>query len=151
MLTLGGVSCGGGFRIGTPVYLERDALMHAVLVSSGAQNTLWDVSGPAPLELRVSMNYTTGEQDGGAVSDVIHGAALNFGDGTGWIDVTAEFLNDQDIHGTHLDGNMLHTYFEPGSYEIHGRLTYWDGEVVENVPTMTVKVLVREVGEPSQQ
>lgn len=57
---------------------------------------------------------------------------LDFGDGSGWQDITALIASfDYNwFDGVDPAGTVQHTYTEPGDYTIDARVTYWDGEVV---------------------
>ncbi|MDQ3022990.1 MAG: hypothetical protein M3R04_01200 [bacterium] len=62
-------------------------------------------------------------------------AELDFGDGTGWQDCTVDclttwFREPYVPNQVPIDWMTRHTYTEPGTYEINGRITFWDGEVM---------------------
>jgi hypothetical protein len=68
----------------------------------------------------------------------------DYGDGSGWVDVTAESgewqyaLTGNPAHWSH------HTYSAPGTYALNLRVTYWDGEIVYCDPMQLVKFEVTE-------
>jgi hypothetical protein len=73
---------------------------------------------------------------------------IDWGDGSGWVDVTADKPSYDYYYDDGMDPNgcSQHTYAEPGVYRIRSRATYWDGQVVESrsgciyteEPTVTV-------------
>lgn len=128
-LSTSGCSPGGG-RV-TPV-LARKSFIWAVLPpSSTAESTLGaEVTGPAPLQLLAEPNYGLGERDDDSREDITK-VEVNFGDGGGWSDVTADaqaMWSGEPVDW--LNSTLEHTYTEPGDHIIIARLTFWDGEVV---------------------
>lgn len=57
---------------------------------------------------------------------------MNFGDGTGWQDVTGDAArwDHNPFDGLDPARVTLHTYSHPGAYRISLRVTYYDGEIV---------------------
>ena len=59
-------------------------------------------------------------------------AELDFGDGSGWIDVTQLYIAFQSINSI-ADFRQFackHEYTQPGAYTIKARATFWDGNVI---------------------
>lgn len=68
---------------------------------------------------------------------------ISWGDGGGWVDVTAEAYDWDYIWGDGIDTEHIstHTYTSAGTYDIRGRATFRkDGEVVVASNTKTVVV-----------
>jgi hypothetical protein len=69
---------------------------------------------------------------------------IDFGDGGGWQDVTADRDRWDRIYGDGIDLSTWtqHTYTTPGEYDPNVRVTYWDGEVLYQHPDTAVHVSV---------
>jgi hypothetical protein len=72
-------------------------------------------------------------------------AELDFGEGAGWQDMTHEIQNlwwHTPDGADPLDTGYMthHTYTQPGSYNVLGRVTYWTGEVVTAQGKYTVVI-----------
>jgi hypothetical protein len=98
-------------------------------------------------------NYGLGDpaNDPPAYLDQFTTAELDFGEGQGWQDVTtdARTMWWQEPNGSPVYPVAYmtqHTYATPGVYEVKGRMTFWDGEVIEAGPTYRVTVTVTDPG-----
>ena len=86
-------------------------------------NSTADSEIHAPVEIGFSVVIYPGEEDRGR-DEFISKLELDPGDGSGWMDVLSEFVNDP------FANQIPHTYTEPGTYEYCARATYWDGEII---------------------
>lgn len=101
-------------------------------------------SGEAPLEVRVLAAVSLDERDYAAGKiewvDAVTKIEVDFGDGTGWFDITLEQF-DHYAKKIELIDMTPHVYNVPGPYYINTRATYWDGELVYStgyLPYVTV-------------
>jgi hypothetical protein len=69
---------------------------------------------------------------------------IDFGDGAGWQDVTADRFRWDRIYGDGIDLSTWtqHVYTTPGSYTPDIRVTYWDGEVLHHLPDTVVHITI---------
>lgn len=130
-------SCGDGGAGGiTHEYLERTVMIGAVpLVDGELTKGSWEsLEGAAPLTIAAGMSYGAGWNDVGRASDFMSRIEVDFGDGTGWTDLTSEMLTLFAEEGKSEKSippeAVSHTYTTPGEYEMRARITYKDGEVV---------------------
>lgn len=67
---------------------------------------------------------------------------LDFGDGTDWIDVTETYLAYPAVPviAAPRTYGIPHEYAGPGLYEINGRVTYWDDEIVHTHSPALVQI-----------
>ena len=83
-------------------------------------------SGAAPLEVGVQIVAS-----GAPVDSLPFKYEVNWDDGSGWVDVTADAAHlDFDAQDGIVDGEVsAHLYSKPGTYHVQCRATYWDGFV----------------------
>jgi len=111
-----------------------------VLGPAGAVNDQ-QLTGSAPLTLGAALVAAPGLQDTGRTgSQLVTKAELNFGDGAGWVDITAQQQALGPAFGNSLAQSVQHTYAAAGSYILQGRVTYWDGQVLATWNPCTVTV-----------
>jgi hypothetical protein len=128
-------SCGGGSGGGTQQNGNRSAALKTAAVSVlTGQN-----QGKAPLTVAARIVGGYGPLDP-RNDTAFSKAELNFGDGTGWIDCTVDlhtlwFKEPTPLVGPLTDWMTKHTYTAAGTFDITGRLTYADGEVIYTDPT----------------
>jgi hypothetical protein len=82
----------------------------------------------APAEIAFLIAWGAGENDSGALN--VDKFEINYGDGTGWIDVTADAGSWDYLTESDPDGMTHYVYEQAGTYEVLARATFWDGEVV---------------------
>jgi PKD repeat protein len=111
------------------------------LFTTGGAAASQQVSGTAPLAVGAALTATPGMDDAAhSGSALTSKAELDFGDGAGWQDVTAQQHAAGPAWGASLAQSVPHAYAAPGSYTLRGRVTYWDGTLYEawNPYTITV-------------
>jgi hypothetical protein len=98
--------------------------------------------GPPGTEIGARLDFPLNilGRPGDDVGDVFTKAEIDWGDGSGFEDVTVDALakwgrgpgGTDENHDDADDPDFLslHTYDTPGEYTISGRITYWDGAVV---------------------
>lgn len=111
------------------------------------------IEGKGPLEVAAILGRAFGEQDSHTDNDILK-AELDFGDGSGWTDYTEDSRNKWweeplTVPVYHPDWMTRHTYTQPGTYIINGRMTFWDGELLYAEPSSLVTVIVHPA-EPGQ-
>ena len=129
-------SCGKSNNSGiTPGFVPRYANLVARVVENGSVNErvrgFVIIEGPLELGLIVSYGIHRLPPGGGKI---VTKREIDFGDGIGWVDVTAESVkwSDGGVGGEPTPDQMTRrVYTEPGEYLIRGRVTYWDGEVYD--------------------
>lgn len=132
MLTLwlicsGLASCGAGT---CPPAISRGAGLD-VLGPAGALNTQ-QLTGSAPFTLGAALAATPGLLDTAHTGSALTvKSELDFGDGAGWTDVTMQQQALGTAWGTSLAQSVQHTYAAAGTYTLRGRVTYWDGKVMD--------------------
>jgi hypothetical protein len=102
------------------------------------------ISGPAPLVIRGALGVQSDSTDIG--HDPFYSKIeVDFGDGAGWTDVTAQLENYWQ-NGLKPQDLIVHEYSAPGVFIIRARATYWDGAVVysESPYERTINVLPPE-------
>jgi hypothetical protein len=55
---------------------------------------------------------------------------LDYGDDSGWQDLTQAYLAGHALNAVTEQNSFKHTYTQSGTYTIHIRATFWDGDVV---------------------
>jgi hypothetical protein len=125
-----GYGCGkgsGGDLI--PSLAERTAQTNLWLVTATGLESFMQ-SQRAPSEIAFIIDASMGPNDtNGFFLDVVK-LEINYGDGSGWRDVTADrafwdYSSDRDpARMTHYE------YSLPGTFYVNSRVTFWDGEVV---------------------
>jgi hypothetical protein len=119
--------------------VSRGAGLDVLTAAGAAQNQ--QAVGSAPFAVGAALTATPGVQDRGLTASQLLGKAeLDFGDGGGWVDVTAQQLALGAAWGASLAQSAAHTYTAAGTYTIRGRVTYWDGQVIEAWDPWTVTV-----------
>jgi len=129
-------ACGGGTAA---VYIpqERSLFVGAGPVEEGM---ISEITGELPLAITTQLLMYGGETDDG---DEHKPQAVEWdpGDGTGYIDVSAEYYTAIVDHPNSADAQVQddYTYTTTGEYQITARVTWWDGEVTTQTgPTVTV-------------
>lgn len=152
LVLVAGCGGGGSQRPSVDTYYERWVHLSSTLVNSNSSRR--SLSGQAPLVAYFAIgqqpnwNSPNYPNDPAAHLDQFTKAELDFGDGQGWQDVTADARTKwwQQPLGTptYYQTNYMtpHTYTEPGVYEVNGRITWWDGQVMEAGPGWRVTVTV---------
>jgi PKD repeat protein len=161
-LALSLTSCDTGARYYLPVEpIERLLASDIWVVKDGvADENSWSLAtGNTPLEVAFTVGASTSDRDSGLREDQkIPSMEVDFGDGSGWQDITAlYYVMDFDYDdGVDLSRVAGHTYTEPGEYIIRARATYWDGEVIsldETTPQdwrpQPIRVTVTEAQAPA--
>lgn len=110
-----------------------------------------ELVGTAPLLVGTIVEALKGRHDpfgpdGSPVSGTYSLVQVDFGDADPWEDITDDLLSRRYDgnwdDGVQASGTSLHTYTDPGVYQIRSRATAFDGEVVvipeELVVTVTV-------------
>lgn len=126
-LTACGESRGGIPPVFTPrdPALSVDAIGDAVVTDVG-------IEGVAPLQVALLCDAGNSDRDVYHQPDVFTKVEVDFGDGSGWVDVTTD-AKTKWFKGPEYwkpENKTQHTYTTPGEFSINARLTYWDGEVV---------------------
>jgi hypothetical protein len=106
-----------------------------------------NISGAPPIRLATTAGGTTSSyKDPSPTGQTITKVEMDYGDGSGWRDVTYDYNHKWDFmfdtDGPDLSTWDQYNYTEPGTYTIRGRVTYWDGEVVYSRPETEVTVTV---------
>jgi hypothetical protein len=127
-------SCENGGQSDIPVIVTRGVSLVAWTIEDGSlgQRVRHEIEAVQQLELALYLSPTNEVPPNNL--PVIARFELDFGEGNGWEDVTAEARNwDYGDKGRDLDVSRLthHTYSKPGEYQLRGRVTYWDGEAVD--------------------
>ena len=113
------------------VFVEASALQGGEAASGrGLTGGVGMVVGMVP-DAGVAVPYDSDAAHRG-VDPLMTKHEVNFGDGGGWVDVTAEERTYDYYLGDGLDPAHCakHTYTNPGTYTIDARVTYWDGAVL---------------------
>lgn len=147
LMNLSLFGCTSGSKNGFEDLRSRSALLESrTLVSEDISRHL---EGRSPLTVASSIasSYGPGDEEhalGG--NRIIIKAELNFGDGSGWLDKTVDqetkWYNPEAPSLHDPDFMTQHVYETPGTYTITGRLTYWDGELVDVMADWQVTVIV---------
>ncbi len=117
-------SCGSSGYNADPEPTLRSVSM-GILVD-GVAGFAFAGESPFYVEALVYVQVGSGETKSGDISKV----EIDFGDGSGWEDVTAAWMSKQDQSIYSLeDAAQPHTYTEPGEYSVHCRVTFTDNEV----------------------
>jgi len=124
LCVLAACSPGTGGLGDEPLTVGRDLM----LFGSTAEGSY---TGVAPLDIFMFVRPISGSADNQV--DMSSKFEFNFGDGTGWIDLTQEY--NQKVHGAHTSpppvlDQLKHTYAIPGDYTVICRVTFSDGGVV---------------------
>ncbi|MEP0813901.1 MAG: hypothetical protein HRF49_04455 [bacterium] len=92
--------------------------------------------GQAPLDWQYRIDVIRYLEDPPSPREFINLMEVDFGDGTGWHDVTDEW--HESLKGL-FDPKMRHTFEQPGEYVVVIRATFYDGEQHLSVPK-TIRV-----------
>ncbi len=133
---------GGPPQGNDPIDLQRLADVDAWAITPSGPDSR-NLHGPVPREVGVVLGFQGHLSDVGTVKQQISRFEINWGDGGGWVDVTAEAYEWDYVWGDGVDPAHIsrHTYTLPGTYGITGRVTFRkDGEVVVASNTETVVV-----------
>jgi hypothetical protein len=107
----------------------------------------YTITALAPLQVGVNFGISKIAGDPGSTAELVLKAEVDWGDGSGFEDVT------NDTHTKWYRGGegslpndpnflSLHTYAGTGDHTIIARVTYWDGEVVLDKPQDRVHVVI---------
>jgi hypothetical protein len=116
---------------GDPVF-ERSTCSYIQCYSTPDGPSLHGIEGKAPCNVGAVVDFFVDSNPKTGV--VFIKVEIDFGDGSGWRDITSS-MKDMDYY--YYDGldpahSVLHTYAQPGEYRVRARITYWDGEVIES-------------------
>jgi hypothetical protein len=103
--------------------------------------TDWVLRGSFPLEVGIALGFQAALDDPFPRShDNISRFEIDYGDGRGWRDVTAD--SGRWGYGFAAREHLTtFIYTEPGTYLLHGRAIFYDGEIVESEDVVRVEVL----------
>jgi hypothetical protein len=99
------------------------------------------------LEVGAAIGIGTRPGDPGGVDELVDKVELDWGDGSGYQDLTSDAI-DKWWHGGEgtfpNDPNFLslHTYDTPGEFTMTARVTFWDGEVKVDKPEDRIHITI---------